>query len=149
MLCQHQYSWCTGALCINRCSLIAKFLGQHGTHLGPTKPRWAPCWHQELCYLRIVLIISMSYCNLRLNHWYRTKHPYLLRYRISTTCGISVWRMKYGIYLSVSLNDSTRIGSQVWIKCLSTRYLRFENVLRGVRKWVIARDIWLLIERLL
>ena len=24
---------------------------QHGAHLGPTGPRWAPCWPQELCYL--------------------------------------------------------------------------------------------------
>ena len=32
-------------------SLIAKFMGQHGAHLGPTSPRWAPCWPHELCYL--------------------------------------------------------------------------------------------------
>ena len=25
--------------------------GQHGDHLGPTRPRWAPCWPHELCYL--------------------------------------------------------------------------------------------------
>ena len=25
--------------------------GQHGAHLGPTGPRWAPCWSHELCYL--------------------------------------------------------------------------------------------------
>ena len=25
--------------------------GQHGAHLGPTGPRWAPCWHYDLCYL--------------------------------------------------------------------------------------------------
>ena len=23
----------------------------HGAHLGPTGPRWAPCWPHELCYL--------------------------------------------------------------------------------------------------
>ena len=23
----------------------------HGAHLGPTGPRWAPCWSYELCYL--------------------------------------------------------------------------------------------------
>ena len=28
--------------------------GQHGAHLGPTGPRWAPCWPHELCYLGIV-----------------------------------------------------------------------------------------------
>ena len=26
--------------------------GQHGAHLGPTGPRWAPCWPHEFCYLR-------------------------------------------------------------------------------------------------
>ena len=25
-------------------------MGQHGAHLGPTGPRWAPCWAHELCY---------------------------------------------------------------------------------------------------
>ena len=24
---------------------------QHGAHLGPKGPRWAPCWPHELCYL--------------------------------------------------------------------------------------------------
>ena len=28
--------------------------GQHGTHLGPTGPRWAPCWPHEPCYLGVV-----------------------------------------------------------------------------------------------
>ena len=25
--------------------------GQHGVHLGPTGPRWTPCWPHELCYM--------------------------------------------------------------------------------------------------
>ena len=25
--------------------------GQHGAHLGPTGPKWAPCWPKEPCYL--------------------------------------------------------------------------------------------------
>ena len=25
--------------------------GQHGAHMGPTGPRWAPCWPHGLCYL--------------------------------------------------------------------------------------------------
>ena len=36
-------------------SLIARFMGptwgQHGAHLGPTGPRWVPCWPHESCYL--------------------------------------------------------------------------------------------------
>ena len=30
---------------------IARFIcGQHGAHLGPGGPRWAPCWPNEPCY---------------------------------------------------------------------------------------------------
>ena len=32
-------------------SLIARFMGQYGAHLGPTGPRWARCWPHEPCYL--------------------------------------------------------------------------------------------------
>ena len=32
-------------------SLIARFMGPTWAHLGPTGPRWAPCWPHELCYL--------------------------------------------------------------------------------------------------
>ena len=28
--------------------------GQHGDHLGPTGPRWAPRWPHELCYLCVM-----------------------------------------------------------------------------------------------
>ena len=30
---------------------IASFIGQHGTHPGPTGPRWASCWPHEFCCL--------------------------------------------------------------------------------------------------
>ena len=30
---------------------IARFIGPSWGHLGPTGPRWAPCWPHELCYL--------------------------------------------------------------------------------------------------
>ena len=32
-------------------SLIARFMGPTWVHLGPTGPRWAPCWPHEPCYL--------------------------------------------------------------------------------------------------
>ena len=35
-------------------SLIVRFMGPTRAHLGPTGPRWAPCWHHELCYLGTV-----------------------------------------------------------------------------------------------
>ena len=33
--------------------VMAQYLDSkvHGAHLGPTGPRWAPCWPHELCYL--------------------------------------------------------------------------------------------------
>ena len=31
-------------------SPIAKFMGNHGAHLGPVGPVWAPCWPHEPCY---------------------------------------------------------------------------------------------------
>ena len=34
---------------------------QHGAHLGPTGPRWAPCWPHELCYLGWHSVHSMNY----------------------------------------------------------------------------------------
>ena len=42
-------------LCYVIASLIARFIGPtwgpYGAHLGPTGPRWAPCWPHELWYL--------------------------------------------------------------------------------------------------
>ena len=30
--------------------VIQSSWGQHGAHLGPVGPRWAPCWSHEPCY---------------------------------------------------------------------------------------------------
>ena len=34
--------------------------GQHGANLGPTGPRWAPCWPHELCYLGCYWLFGMT-----------------------------------------------------------------------------------------
>ena len=42
--------------CLVFCNMLYKNLdskvhgGQHGAHLGPVGPRWAPCWPHEPCY---------------------------------------------------------------------------------------------------
>ena len=36
--------------------------GQHGAHLGPTGPRWAPCWLRELCYLSGFTLVGFGCC---------------------------------------------------------------------------------------
>ena len=38
-------------ICILRVPWLQGSWGQHGAHLGPTRPRWAPWWPHELCYL--------------------------------------------------------------------------------------------------
>ena len=35
--------------------------GQHGAHLGPTGPRWAPWWPHESCYLGMSFVNTKSY----------------------------------------------------------------------------------------
>ena len=42
-------------------------LGQHGAHLGPVGPRWAPCWPHEPCYQGCSAFICHS-CRSVLNH---------------------------------------------------------------------------------
>ena len=37
---------------------IAKFMGQHGAHLGPVGLRWAQCWPREPCYQGTVVYIK-------------------------------------------------------------------------------------------
>ena len=43
--------------------------GQHGAHLGPTGPRWAPCWPYKPCYIcrqvsTKARCLSMILCNV-------------------------------------------------------------------------------------
>ena len=56
----HRYEWCMQVSPwgpskrhkVHACAiLIARFMGQHLAHLGPTGPRLAPCWPHEPCYL--------------------------------------------------------------------------------------------------
>ena len=56
-------------------SLIERSMGRHhGAHLGPTGPRWAPCWPNELCYLGIVAVsIPFQWSSGTLTHWNQTK----------------------------------------------------------------------------
>ena len=44
--------------------------GQHGAHLEPTGPRWAPCWPHELCYLGCHLLKGNFTENTKdINEW--------------------------------------------------------------------------------
>ena len=59
--------WSGDAIWRNRCGLtLTHSWGQHGAHLGPVGPRWAPCWPHEPCYQGCCLNIP-SHC---LNQWW-------------------------------------------------------------------------------
>ena len=42
-------------------TLIARFMGPTWGHLGPTVPRWAPCWLHEPCYLACTLATTREF----------------------------------------------------------------------------------------
>ena len=52
-------------------SLIARFMGQHGAHLGPTGPRWASCWPHEICCLGLFVVYGACFNHL-LPVWWST-----------------------------------------------------------------------------
>ena len=71
-------------------SLIAMFMGPTWAHLGPTGPRWAPCWPHELCYLGLfswrwishTCSISMSRNNINTHlYWCLLKS---IKYKVGT-----------------------------------------------------------------
>ena len=45
--------------------------GQHGAHLGPIGPRWAPCWPHEPCYLGSAALQLIWDAMMLMRH-----HPY-------------------------------------------------------------------------
>ena len=53
----HQSAWNRHNILITEhilTTLIARFMGTTWGLLGPTGPRWAPCWHHESCFLGII-----------------------------------------------------------------------------------------------
>ena len=67
--------------------------GQHGTHLGPVGPRWAPCWPHEACYQGHT--VQLLNCTVT---WYIL--PCVQTYfRISLeNILFSRWSYRYGIF---------------------------------------------------
>ena len=65
-------------------TLIARFMGQHGAHLGPTGPRWAPCWPHEPCYL--VDVINYQCPNLSSTISVKGQWCATTNYAISRNC---------------------------------------------------------------
>ena len=62
-----RWVWWQWSCCNWETALITRFMAQHGAHLGPTGPRWAPCWPHAPCYLS------------NLENWYHLKEYHLPR----------------------------------------------------------------------
>ena len=63
-----RWVWWQWSCCNWETTMITRFMAQHGAHLGPTGPRWAPCWPHAPCYLR--KLISFE----GISHTKTTKH---------------------------------------------------------------------------
>ena len=77
--------------------------GQHGAHLGPVGPRWAPCWPHEPCYQGCLpytsyhsLISIMGFSILVRWHLYIESWPRL-------RCGVSFVSFKFDLVLYLLL----------------------------------------------
>ena len=68
---------------------------EHGAHLGPTGPRWAPCWPHEPCYLGCSLPLGIG-CKAPVPNIWKTRpvcpevHDYLLAH---------LWQFIFSTYL--------------------------------------------------
>ena len=89
-------------------SHIASSCGQHGAHLGPVGPRWAPCWPHEPCYLGI-FISKVIYCYSHVTEIYDItfiqKMPYIFisdTYDISSLATVGQRAGMYGIEWMIS-----------------------------------------------
>ena len=58
-------------------TLIVRFMGTAWVHLGPTAPRWVPCWPHDPCYLGIK---PLSVQNEHGGRRYIFKHIFLKKY---------------------------------------------------------------------
>ena len=80
--------------------------GQHGAHLGPTGPRWAPSWPHELfCYLGSSLIwglVVASFITVRINK--------IMTVNVCNS-GMFVWKLQLLALCSVTCSTSSDILS--------------------------------------
>ena len=81
----------------------------HGAHLGPTGPRWAPCWPHELCYLGTILLRPEwigTYTAYSTGHYIRT-------YESVYICTSAVFSMIHVIYAH-SAQAYTRLDTEIY-----------------------------------
>ena len=71
-------------------TLRARFMGPTWAHLGPTGPRWAPCWPHEHCYLGILSPKNLSTINL-IQIWSITEIPLMIPTTATFTLNEGIW----------------------------------------------------------
>ena len=94
---------------------IAKFMGQHGTHLGPVGPRWAPCWPHEPCY-------EGPDASTRLEKIFCTKMYFVCR-TLLLQCSCIEWRLPQSLdilaLLSMTLEQEAGVRKVLLLKLAS------------------------------
>ena len=102
--------------------LITRFMGQHGVHLVPTGPRWAPCWPHELCSLGLAILnkirwlsfgACMSACGMLSAIWIVGHHPILYSYINSKY--ITVF---YLLIVAIHCTVMSVTGGKLTTKCI-------------------------------
>ena len=75
----------------------------HGAHLGPTGPRWAPCWPHELCYLG---------------------HSHLL-------CWVYSW-LNHNIIILIEAKNEQPLFSQIFMYWTFFYFIHHEYIFNGI-----------------
>ena len=103
--------------------------GQHGAHLGPTGPRWAPCWPHEPCYLgnledvlflSFILLTSSAltlYDKYQLAIWLPNfpSTLYMTELKLSYSYSHSYWTVAVLCAIVPALMDHLAPPYKVWI----------------------------------
>ena len=85
-------------MCAILCYIACPDSKVHGAHLGPTGPRWAPCWPHELCYLGGV-ITAPDCSNLNLCWVYMGPDVISAKSWLKWWCPISKTDLHISLYL--------------------------------------------------
>ena len=88
--------------------------GQHGAHLGPAGPRWAPCWPHEPCYQGSVVTLVLE--KQRGKIWVKISHEstWNLYYNHNKTKHNTTEYILYGMY-SMSNTNLIPLSVEIWI----------------------------------
>ena len=126
--------------------LIARFMGptwgQHGAHLGPTGPRWAPCWPHESCYLGPLALCEgnpLRFAPQRVTKEERfPSHDIIMDNVILRHSDVSMW-FWYDDYMAVTSCvfglDQKVDPNTTYFQLKSDRFLNTDKIQRRIDYW--------------